>query len=168
MKDIVKVLLWMWQLPQNISAAIVVLIYGAKKVRSGFEGIDVFEVPSTTNWMGVSLGNNIIYNQSYNSAPHLKSLILSHEYGHCKQSVIFGPLYLLIIGIPSLLNVLYVLANPDQADAYYKRWPENWADKLGGVDRNKPVPNVKADKKETKKTEVKKTPVKRVRKPKSK
>lgn len=161
MGDIVKVLLWLWQAPQNIVASIVVFIYGAKKVRSGFDNINVFEVPSATSWMGVSLGNNIIYNQSYNSAPHLKSLILNHEFGHCKQSVIFGPLYLFIIGIPSVLNVLYVVSNPNKADTYYKRWPENWADKLGGVDRNKPIPVVK-----TEKTETKKNTVKRGRKPK--
>lgn len=167
MTDIVKVLLWLWQLPQNIVAAIIVLIYGAKKVRSGFDNIDVFEVPASTSWMGVSLGNNIIYNQSYNSAPHLKTMILGHEYGHCKQSILFGPLYLIIIGIPSVLNVLYVLANPKKADTYYKRWPENLADKLGGIDRNKPIPIVKAEKKEAVKNSVN-TTVKRGRKPKAK
>lgn len=143
MKDIINVVLWLWQLPQNLLAALVVFIYKARKVYSGYDNVSLFEIPSGTKWMAVSLGNSIIYNQTYNSAPQLKAMILDHEYGHYKQSLIFGPLYLLIIGIPSLLNVLYVVSNPSKAEEYYKRWPENWADTLGNVNRNKITVNKK-------------------------
>lgn len=61
--------------------------------------------------------------------------VLVHEYGHTIQSVILGPLYLLVISIPSGL-----WCNLPQAAAYRKKhkvsyyafYPEKWADHLGG------------------------------------
>lgn len=59
---------------------------------------------------------------------------LAHEYGHTIQSLILGPLYLLVISIPSGL-----WCNLPQADcyrrknkvSYYEFYPEKWADRLG-------------------------------------
>ena len=49
------------------------------------------------------------------------------------QNYIFGPLYFLAIGIPSQILVLRYSLNKDFAKEYYKHYPENWADKLGGA-----------------------------------
>jgi len=46
-------------------------------------------------------------------------------------------LYLLVVGIPSLMRVLYRKWHNKMYGYnwlnYYKGFPENWADKLGGV-----------------------------------
>jgi hypothetical protein len=62
---------------------------------------------------------------------------IAHEYGHSRQSMILGPIYLLIVGLPSIIQAGLANMNPrsDWMRNYYKRYPENWADKLGGVDR---------------------------------
>jgi hypothetical protein len=61
--------------------------------------------------------------------------MIKHEYGHTLQSKMLGWLYLPIICVPSL--ILFTLTTIDILDYadYYKRFPENWADKLGGVRR---------------------------------
>ena len=68
---------------------------------------------------------------------------MKHEYGHSIQSRILGPAYLLIIGIPSLLGNIYDrVFNKEWKYSkscrwYYNQPWEKWADKLGGVDREK-------------------------------
>jgi hypothetical protein len=62
-----------------------------------------------------------------------------HEWGHSVQSRTFGPLYLLIVGVPSALRVFYAAMyrffKGRRWGGYYDGWPENAADRLGGVDR---------------------------------
>lgn len=66
---------------------------------------------------------------------------VQHEYGHFKQSLMLGPLYLLIVGLPSFIRAsVWYLYKKDIAEWYYKKsyycgYPERWADKLGGVKR---------------------------------
>jgi len=67
---------------------------------------------------------------------------IPHEGGHCLQSRMLGWLYLPIVGIASGLNNLksrknpYVSMSEDEREKwYYNFYPEKWADKLGGVER---------------------------------
>lgn len=60
--------------------------------------------------------------------------LLVHEYGHTVQSLILGPLYLLVIGIPSALWAgLPALRRKRRAEnlSYFSFFPERWADRLG-------------------------------------
>jgi len=60
--------------------------------------------------------------------------VLKHEYGHCIQSEILGPLYLIAVGIPSLIwcNCKPVSKKWKCGQrSYYSVYPENWADSLG-------------------------------------
>lgn len=117
---IVYILLYIWQLPQNILGLLVVLFSRAKKATC-FTG-----VYATDCKFGVSLGNYIIVNKDCNMRT------LKHEVGHRKQSRFLGPLYLLVIGLPSAIgNLLHRVFVFD----YYKLPWESWADKLGGVNR---------------------------------
>jgi hypothetical protein len=61
---------------------------------------------------------------------------INHEYGHSIQSMILGPLFLFAVGIPSSLRVLWFRKDKVNRD-YYAGYPENWADKLGGVKRER-------------------------------
>lgn len=57
-----------------------------------------------------------------------------HEYGHTIQSLILGPLYLIIIGIPSLVwaNLpVFVKLRKEKNIPYSTCFAEGWADRLG-------------------------------------
>ena len=60
--------------------------------------------------------------------------ILVHEYGHTRQSLLLGPFYLPLIGLPSLIwNRLPYFRKRRKAHkkAYYAFFPERWANELG-------------------------------------
>ena len=59
-----------------------------------------------------------------------------HEYGHTRDSRMFGPLYLIVIGLPSIIWAwMYgTIIKPTQ-NGYYKFYTEKRADRLGGVER---------------------------------
>jgi hypothetical protein len=65
----------------------------------------------------------------------------AHEHGHTFQSRLFGPLYLPLVGVPSVSRVLYAIAYRELTgrrwQGYFDGYPEDWADELGGVDRRK-------------------------------
>ena len=64
----------------------------------------------------------------------------AHELGHARQSCLLGPLYLFIVGVPSisraaLFRIARAAGRRIPADRYYRGYPEAWADRLGGVQR---------------------------------
>ena len=90
---------------------------------------------------GVSLGH-IVFWSSENIRWHdLDDRNRAHELGHTKQSRLLGWLYLPVIGLPSISRAAYALAFREvtgrQWTRYYEGYPENWADRLGGVVRDK-------------------------------
>lgn len=128
-KLILSILAYVWQIPQNIVGIALrlfykqnhVLYYKDKTIRvcKSFPG-------------GISLGNTVIVKRyPYNTATWNT---VKHEWGHTRQSLYLGPLYLIIIGLPSLVWAQLhgtVIKNKD----YYSFWTERWADKLGNVKR---------------------------------
>ena len=124
MNTVWEILLWIWQAPQNIVGFVFRLIYGWPNAR--FRGVPV--VVSDRFAGGISLGRTIIV-KLYSDFPDT----WKHEYGHTRQSLYLGPLYLLIVGLPSLLWAWYW--NPSRGCSYYSFYTEKWADKLGGVER---------------------------------
>lgn len=114
-------MLYLWQLPQNLLGLLVIAFIGAEYS----SGYDAWETRKYS--FGVSLGRYIIFGKYFTYTS------LKHERGHQKQSLYLGPLYLLIIGLPSLVgNLLHRVWKFD----YYKLPWEAWADYLGGVKRN--------------------------------
>ncbi len=64
--------------------------------------------------------------------------ILRHEYGHSIQSMIFGPLYLLLIGLPSIMWCRVPAIGRSWRSgrrSYYSFVTERSADRLGGNER---------------------------------
>ena len=123
-----KVLLFIWQLPQNILGLLVILFTASKKSSCFWESKKLLN-------FGVSLGNYIIFGYG----PSKTSI--QHEQGHQKQSLYLGWLYLLIIGLPSItFNIADILFHKnwkrqDRIKWYYNLPWEHWADKLGNVNR---------------------------------
>lgn len=64
----------------------------------------------------------------------LSKRLLVHEYGHTIQSLILGPLYLIIMGIPSTLWGFLPYLNKKREDekiSYFSFFTEAWANILG-------------------------------------
>ncbi len=64
----------------------------------------------------------------------LSARLLVHEYGHTIQSLILGPLYLIIIGIPSTLWGFLPNLNRKRKEeqiSYFSFFTEKWANALG-------------------------------------
>lgn len=132
--------LFLWELPQNVLGLIVFSIMHTKRriVKTEKESYRIFiETPN----IGVSLGWFIFWTPSANRFSHLVNDCRMHEYGHARQSLLLGPIYIFLIGIPSLARVLYsrwyYKKHRHNWKNYFNAFPENWADKLGGVTRNR-------------------------------
>ena len=64
--------------------------------------------------------------------------LLSHEYGHTLQSLLLGPLYLFVIGLPSVIWAglpALMRRRAKRGISYYAFYTERWADRWGGVKR---------------------------------
>jgi hypothetical protein len=138
-----RIILYLWQLPQNLAGLFLTLLLGAERLEAqGPRGeIIVYRryVPGnkfTRFLSGVSLGEYVILPDRACNENTIR-----HEYGHCVQSRRRGPLYLLTVGVPSLLGNLYGrlfhrnLTPEERSRRYYGRYPEKQADRLGGVKR---------------------------------
>lgn len=121
---LVHVLLYIWQLPQNLVGLIYMIILKGEK-RIVKQRNTAFYVAPTMNG-GVSLGNYIFLSERSG----LKEPAYDHEFGHCIQSRILGPLYLPIVGLCSGLHCLF----HNRKNNYYEFWTEKWANKLGGIE----------------------------------
>lgn len=127
-------LLWLWQLPQNLIG----FIYSRfAKNKFYVNGVVVYFAPCFK--AGVTLGQYIILDNIYYqlslTSPELFLDTVKHEKGHSIQSKYLGFFYLLVVGIPSVCRNILCRINPKKynEDWYYSGYPENWADKLGGV-----------------------------------
>ena len=65
--------------------------------------------------------------------PCCNDITKRHETGHSKQSLYFGPLFLLVVAIPSVCIFWYRRLFKKSHYWYHSKWPENHADKLAGI-----------------------------------
>jgi hypothetical protein len=115
-----------WELPQTVLAAIIIILFKrrvTKRISYGLANILYMKgFPG-----GISLGRFIILNEKHSD----KQFPRKHEYGHSIQSLYLGWLYLLVVGIPSLIrSIVWRLFKLDSYK-YYAGYPEKWANKLG-------------------------------------
>ena len=121
------ILLYLWQLPQNLLGALLVLVF--KPERSyDYKGTRLHYASRMRG--GISLGRHIILNDRYLTYDGKTE---KHEWGHTRQSLLLGPLYLPFVGLPSLLWAAWW--TPLRSVPYFRFFTERWADRLGGVRR---------------------------------
>ena len=129
MKRLINILSYIWQLPQNLCGVLYKNISKNNRISvienddSRSVGAEVYLQKSNG---GVTLGKYIFINQDYTD----KEAVIKHECGHVKQSKILGPLYLIIIGIPSLLHAWFIHDYVCENSDYYHWYTEKWANKL--------------------------------------
>ena len=127
MKKFAEILLYAWQLPQNLLGLLLVTILRPEESYD-MEGARLYY--ATRMRGGISLGRYIIVRsalQDYTGNTE------RHELGHTKQSRMLGWFYLFVIGIPSILWAAWW--NEGRNRSYYSFYTERWADLLGGVNR---------------------------------
>ena len=131
-----NIILWIWQFPQHLLALLLLLIFRGTKDK-GF-----YKIVSPKWWeFGASLGNYVMFSEQYVNSfilfPKFEDQTVKHEQGHSIQSRWLGPLYLPTVGLVSATQNLIcrIIPYSKYAKDYYKRWPENWADKLAGIKR---------------------------------
>lgn len=132
-----KTLLYIWQLPQNLLGLLVIKATRAELSTLFVNGDQPYYRSRLDHCsFGVCLGEYIIF------GAYTASIIgWKHEAGHRLQSRMLGPLYLLVVGLPSVArNIWDRIAHRSwgvtrRANWYYRGYPENWANRLGGVKR---------------------------------
>ena len=124
-KDFIK---WLWQFPQNMLALCIEGILCQAAYREGKANGNTIIVNITLP-SAMSLGDYLFVN------PMSSQESIQHECGHSKQSDILGPLYLIVIGIPSLLHYIlhYLFSKIGIKWNYYSFYTESWANKLVGI-----------------------------------
>ena len=140
MAIIYDLLQWTWGLPQTILGFIHFLI-NIKQEHYYYHGSVVTIWKSKSS---LSLGMFVFvsddpfcyydsFRETY-SENEFSNMLLVHEYGHTIQSLFFGPLYLLFVGVPSIMwsfLPLYVRKRDKEQISYFSAYPERWANSLG-------------------------------------
>ena len=139
-KSYINIIKWIWQLTKNLIGFLIIRKkkYKSEKYIDG-KWINIYYKSFFRS--GISLGEYIILDYWYCGKACSRQIFV-HEYGHSKQSLILGWLYLPLVGIPSIVSniwdrLFHKKWTSDQREKwYYSRYPEKWADKLGGVVRD--------------------------------
>lgn len=121
------ILLFIWQLPQNIVAIVMLPFLGKLRLISRKNYNYCFEGEKMSG--AISLGSFCFASKS--SAK--RDTTIAHEQdGHVKQSHWLGPLYLIVIGLPSVTwaSIYRKLGFKN----YYWLYTESWANKLAGLE----------------------------------
>ena len=139
MKEIINFLRILWELPQCLLGFILFQFYGVDCQCMEAPYRDVRILYSERMKGGISLGRFIIlpwrYRGDYSKGSCIEMSHM-HEWGHTRQSLYLGWLYLVVIGLPSLLWAwAHSAFRRLRTVNYYSFWTERWADRLGGVKR---------------------------------
>ena len=112
-----------WGILQTLAGAVVCLAQG-RCPRAWYRQalVTYWKRPS-----GLSLGPFIF-------VPIYRKQLRVHEYGHTIQSLLLGPLFLLVVGVPSVIWAglpVFSRLRKSRHISYYRLPPERWANRLG-------------------------------------
>lgn len=122
---------WIWGLPQALLGTVICLINRDKPK-------EIYRGALVTHWNlvgSLGVGNFIFLGTNANRQ------VLVHEYGHCIQSLILGPLFLPVMGIPSFLWANLPRCKrlrKEKGVSYYAFYPESSANRLGSLVTKEP------------------------------
>ncbi len=119
---------WSWGLLNTLvglaaGGVAVMLLHGRVRRR---RSATVVLVPGR-RWFGVALGPVLLVSD------RVPAHVLDHETGHWLQSILLGPFYWPVIGLPSVLHALWFRRQNRAPLDYYRFYTESWADRWGGV-----------------------------------
>lgn len=119
----------LWQLPQTMVAICYYWYLEMNdKLMMVYEETDEHGIYVKSTPGSVTLGPYIFL------SPKAGARTIRHESGHVRQSRYLGPLYLIVIGIPSMVWAMtYKRLAPGRS--YFWFYTERWADRLAGIAR---------------------------------
>lgn len=126
---------WIWGLPQNLAGAVIAAVTWKQAVRRERFRTALVLRYGKRSWLAAkgafSLGMFLFIPE----AKWVDERVVVHEYGHTVQSLILGPLFLPVVGIPSILWAWYFGSHRDlcrrRGITYGSRFPESSANRLG-------------------------------------
>lgn len=128
---IVNFFLLIWMLPQTLTALLGLAIFRKGEwYYNEYAKVLVYKVNK----------GHLFGNACFSSGPIIFVTpecceeTIKHETGHSVQSLVFGPLFHIVVSIPSICLFWYKRIFKKSAAFYHSHWPENDADKRGGVD----------------------------------
>jgi len=144
--------LWqiLWGLPQSLVGFFLFLYYRRRSRRH-----EIFHGAIVTPWPvrgSMSLGlfifmsehtGSFVRDHQVISGKDAERSVLVHEFGHSVQSLLLGPLFLPLVGLPSFLwaNVPHLRKlRKERRISYFSIYPENWANRLGEWAAKEPSP----------------------------
>ncbi len=141
MSQLRRVLALGWESPQT-ALGLAVLATEALRDRIVKIETEAGRLVVQSKGTGISLGYVVFWSLERNRWHELDERNRAHELGHTVQSRWLGPLYLPVVGVPSISRAIFALVYREMTGRewtrYYDGYPENWADRLGGVDRSGP------------------------------
>lgn len=129
-----ELVLWTWCAPQTLLGFIIYCFNWLRRtvVRVQRHRGHALVVVRKWTWLaGISLGRFVFVREDRCTAK-----TVNHEFAHVTQSYWFGPFYLLVIGVPSILLALRVAVQPSFRSRYLDTWPESWTERIGKREEN--------------------------------
>ncbi|NCA92498.1 hypothetical protein EOM82_04515 [bacterium] len=130
-----------WGFLQNFTGFLIFLKFRKEKRIKFFGSIITLVESRGENWGGISFGCFIFVN-ALREKDTLDTTCV-HEYGHTIQSLILGPLYFFVVGLPSFIwcnSKKYRALRKETGVSYFSRFPENSANKWGERVTKMPAP----------------------------
>ncbi|MBQ8687069.1 MAG: hypothetical protein IJ512_00815 [Ruminococcus sp.] len=115
-----------WGFPQTLLGAVIFLLNLQRRH-------DLYHGAVVSSWgmrSSASIGLFIFISERHENSRRL----LVHEYGHTLQSLLLGPLYLPLIGLPSMLWMMlpcFRKLRNRRHTSYYRFYTESWANCWG-------------------------------------
>lgn len=129
-----RVTLKIWQILQLIIGYIFLIFHRGsitKKIRRDIRPYNTVTIYYSKKMNGgISLGPIVVLNSKHNNR---YSHVTDHEVGHSHQSMWLGPLYLLVIGIPSIAWAGIRRLGFFKKKSYYSFYTERWANTIMGI-----------------------------------
>ncbi len=126
---------WTWGLLQNLVGLIFFLLAKKDRVRNYFAAVQTLYAGDSRLFGFGSFALGIFIFMPANYSEESGKKILAHEYGHTIQSMIYGPLYLPLVGLFSISWALRYRRSSqkfNRKNIYYcSRYPEKQANKWG-------------------------------------
>ena len=136
LKIIKSALFYIWQftygIVQNLIGLIMLAVYKSQGAKSEWYHNALITYIEKENFGGVSLGMFIFVNAKI-EGDRLHDIKI-HEYGHTVQTMILGPLWLFVIGLPSIIwcNLpVFVKMRKEKNVSYYWFYCEGWSNLCG-------------------------------------
>ncbi|MBO4848836.1 MAG: hypothetical protein J5586_06765 [Clostridia bacterium] len=123
-----------WCLPQNLLGAAAALVFRGKRYRYHGSLVTLYRGEKRAEKLGAFSLSAFIFIPETWSEDYRRSVAV-HEYGHVVQSLMLGPLYLPVVGLPSVIWSRrfgkHYSRYRTRGVGYTDRFPENSADRLG-------------------------------------